>query len=87
MEFRKVGERDGLLLLADEAGNHAAFDFLEMAVVNGREYAALLQQGETEPTVLRLRETGGEEIYAVIEDDAEFDAALDALDAALTAED
>ncbi len=87
MIFTVKGERDGDLILADAAGETAVFEFLEMAVVDGREYAALLQRGETEVTLLRLLEDGGKERYEVIEDDAEFSAVLAAFDALFSAED
>ena len=87
MEFIKSGERDGLLLLRSETGETAAFEFLDMAVVNGREYAALLQQGEAEITVLRLLEDGARERYAVTADDEEFAAAVQAFARSLEEED
>ena len=58
MEYIKKGEKDGDLLLAAPDGRQAYFTFLEMAVVNGREYAALLEQGDDRFTVLRFTEAG-----------------------------
>ena len=74
MEFVKVAERDGDVILRDAAGRSARFEFLEMARVGGREYAALLEAGEAEPVLLRMLEDGPGERYAVIDDDAEFEA-------------
>ena len=78
MEYIKTGEADGYIILRSQTGETAAFEFLEMTVVNGREYAALLQRGDTLLTVLRLLEDGEQERYGEISDDAEFEAALSA---------
>ena len=89
MEYVKRGEKDGELLLAAPDGRQAYFTFLELAVVNGREYAALLEQGDDRFTVLRFSEAenGRPERYETVDDPAEFDAACAALEALLSDED
>ena len=74
MELVKTGDADGLMILADGAGNTAAFEFLEMYVLDGAEYAVLLQNGDDMVTILRLEETdGGGERYYTVEDDDVFE--------------
>ena len=87
MIFRKEGEKDGDLILRNADGQTAVFAFLELVVVDGREYAALLQRGDTEITVLRLLDDRKQETYAMIEDDDEFEAVLAALEAVFDGED
>ena len=74
MEYVKVGAREDAIVLQDENGARAAFEFVEMARVGGKEYAALLQLGEEELVLLRMLEDGSRERYAEIEDDAEFES-------------
>ena len=76
MELVKVRDADGLTVLSDGAGHTAEFEFLEMYVRDGREYAVLLQKGDDMVTILRFEENGadGKERYYTIEDDALFDA-------------
>lgn len=85
MEYVKKGEKDDAVLLQAPDGRKAWFAFLEMAVVNGREYAALLEQGDDCPTVLRLleAENGQPERYETVDDPAAFEAACEALEALL----
>lgn len=75
MELVKTGETDGLMILADGEGNTAAFEFLEMYVLAGAEYAVLLQAGDDMVTILRFEEKGpdGREHYFTVEDDAVFE--------------
>ena len=73
MTYRKTGEKDGLFILTDENGNKAYFDFLEMAVVDGIEYAALLQVDIDECVILQMNESNGSEEFYLIEDDCVFD--------------
>lgn len=80
MEFIKTGEKEDMIRLSD-GKNSAWFEFMEMAVVDGSEYAALLQQGDDEPVILRLSEDAdGREKYLTVDDDALFDKVLAALE-------
>ncbi len=74
MMYIKTGEKDGFLILNDEHGNRAYFEFMEMAVVNGREYAALVETATDDLIILEFHESkDGNESYTVIEDDNEFE--------------
>ncbi len=74
MDFVKVGDKDGSIILADKDGNRAIFEFLEMAVVDREEFAALLQTNDDSVVLLRFSEgENGKEIYSTIDDDALFD--------------
>ena len=75
MEFVKIKDADGLMILSDGQGNTAAFEFLEMYVLNGAEYAVLLQSDDDMVTILRFEEASadGRERYYPVEDDAVFD--------------
>ncbi|MBE6812007.1 MAG: DUF1292 domain-containing protein [Ruminococcaceae bacterium] len=74
MDFIKVGEKDGNIILADKYGNRAVFEFLEMTVIDQTEYAALLQTDDESIVLLRLTEgTNGKEVYSSIDDDALFE--------------
>ncbi len=76
MELVKVRDTDGMTVLADEEGNTAEFEFVELYVRGGSEYAVLLQKGDDMVTIMRFEESGadGKERYYPIEDDALFDA-------------
>lgn len=74
MQFIKAGEKDGCVILSDADGNKACFDFLEMAIVDNIEYAALLQIDNDSVILMQFEEKeDGNEIYTVIEDDSVFD--------------
>ncbi len=84
MEFVKKGERDDRILLQAPDGSRGWFTFLELAAVDGREYAALTDDAG-EVTVLRFYEAAadGTERYETEEDPAAFEAACAALEALL----
>ena len=75
MELVKIKDADGLMVLSDEDGNTAEFEFLELYVRKGSEYAVLLQKGDDMVTIMRFdeRSADGKERYYSIEDDALFD--------------
>ncbi|MBQ6864983.1 MAG: DUF1292 domain-containing protein [Clostridia bacterium] len=73
MLFTKISDKDGNIILADADGNKAVFEFLEMAVVDGDEFAALLETDTESVVILRLHEMNdGHESYETIDDDALF---------------
>lgn len=76
MEFLKIKDVDGMMLLADKDGNTAEFEFVEMYARGGSEYAVLLQTGDDMVTILRFEEQGadGRERYYTVEDDDVFNA-------------
>ena len=75
MEFIKIRDADGRIILSDRDGNTAEFEFLELYARGGAEYAVLLQEGDDMVTILRFDESSpdGTERYYVIEDDAVFE--------------
>ena len=75
MEYVKVREADGLTILSDGAGHTAAFEFVELYVLDGAEYAVLLQEGDDMVTILCFEEAAadGRERYYPVEDDGVFE--------------
>ena len=70
-----MADADGLMILSDEEGNTGTFEFLEMYVRDGAEYAVLLQSGDDMVTILRMEESGddGKERFFYVDDDAVFE--------------
>ena len=81
MEFVKIEDVDGMMILSDTEGNSAAFEFLELYAKDGAEYAVLLQEGDDMVTILRFEEKGadGRERYFIVDDDAVFEELYRAL--------
>lgn len=77
MEYVNKG-KNGEIILSD-GKNEAVFEFLEMYVLDGTEYAVLLQEGEDMITIMKFTETDGKtpEIYSEIEDDGIFEKILE----------
>ena len=73
MVLKKVGERDDMIKLQSDDGSVGYFTFWELVRYRGREYA-LLTDGDDDPIIMAFDESGGEEIYTEILDDAEFEA-------------
>ena len=80
MELVKIKDKDGLIILSDNNGGTAEFEFIEMSVVDGNEYAVLLQTGDDMVTILRFEENtpDGKERYYTIDDDAIFEKVFNA---------
>lgn len=73
MEYINKG-KNGEIILSDGQGD-AYFDFVEMIVFEGQEYAVLASLEDDSITVMRFTEADGKkpEIYSVIEDDETFE--------------
>lgn len=69
--------KNGEILLSD-GKNEAEFEFLEMYVLDGNEYAVLLEKGDDMITIMKFCEGDGKnpEAYSEIEDDDIFDKLL-----------
>lgn len=81
MTFIKSGDSDGLIILSDNNNNKALFDFLEMTVVDGVEYAALLEVETDEVVLLAFEESvDGRDKYITIDDDVLFDKVVAAFE-------
>lgn len=76
MEYINKG-KDGEIILTD-GNNEAVFEFLEMYVLDGAEYAVLSEVGDDMITIMKFKESDGKspEIYSEIEDDAVFEKIL-----------
>ena len=76
MDYINKG-KNGEVILTD-GKNEAEFEFLEMYVLDGQEYAVLLEAGDDMITIMRFTESDGKspEIYSEIEDDEIFDTLL-----------
>ncbi len=73
MDYINKG-KNGDIILSDGI-NEAVFEFLEMYVVDGGEYAVLLQEGENQVTLMKFTESDGRnpEVFSEIEDDIIFE--------------
>ena len=78
MELIKTGEKDDLIRLKSSTGETGWFRFLELALYQGREYAALADENDDVIVMRFFDETP--ERYVEITDDAEFEAAVQLLD-------
>ena len=76
MEYINKG-KDGNIILSD-GKNEATFEFIEMYVLDGEEYAVLLEEGDDMITIMKFTEASGKspEKYSEIEDDEIFDKIL-----------
>ena len=76
MDYVNKG-KNGEVILTD-GKNEAEFEFLEMYVLDGQEYAVLLQAGDDMITIMKFTESDGNmpEIYSEIEDEEIFEKLL-----------
>ena len=76
MDYVNKG-KNGEVILTD-GKNEAEFEFLEMYVLDGQEYAVLLEAGDDMITIMKFTEADGRkpEIYSEIEDEAIFEKLL-----------
>ena len=76
MDYINIG-KNGECILSD-GKNQAEFDFLEMYVLDGKEYAVLQQSDDDMITIMRFFEAEGKnpERYSEIEDDEIFNNIL-----------
>ena len=76
MDYVNKG-KNGEIILSD-GKNEAVFEFLEMYVLDGQEYAVLLENGDDMVTIMKFTESDGKspEIYSEIVDDEIFDKLL-----------
>ncbi|MBQ2759905.1 MAG: DUF1292 domain-containing protein [Clostridia bacterium] len=76
MEYINKG-KNGEIILTD-GKNEAVFEFVEMYVLDGEEYAVLLEAGDDMITIMKFSEGDGKnpEKYSEIEDDSIFERIL-----------
>ena len=79
-----TNQNDELIETIDENGNKVTFELIDIVTVDDIEYALLLpkdvEDEEGEILVMRLKKEGEEFTFEAIEDDDEFDIAIDALE-------
>ncbi|MBR3596820.1 MAG: DUF1292 domain-containing protein [Clostridia bacterium] len=76
MDYINKG-KDGEIILSD-GKNEAVFEFMDMYVLNGQEYAVLLELGDDMITIMKFTESDGKspEKYSEIENDEIFETIL-----------
>ena len=77
MEYINKGKGDGEIILSD-GKNEAYFEFIDMYVVDGKEYAVLLEEGDDTITIMGFSEACGKapEKFYEIQDDEIFSRVL-----------
>lgn len=78
-------ENENIITLLDDDDNPIDFEIIEMLEINGKNYAFLLplngeddNTDEDEAVIFRIDKTDdGDEIFAYIEDDAEWEMVVD----------
>jgi uncharacterized protein YrzB (UPF0473 family) len=72
---------EDMITLRDEEGNEIECEVIEWFEFEDKEYIVLLPVDEEELNILRVeKDADGNEVYAVIEDDEEFDKVAEAYD-------
>ena len=76
MEYINKGTNGDIILT--DGTNEAEFEFLEMYVLDGRDYAVLLEAGDDMITIMQFTEATDKnpEKYSEIEDDEIFEKIL-----------
>ena len=75
-EYAGEGQ-ESRVILTDENGNEATFEFLDVILRNGVEYLVMLPlNGEesSDVVIFRVEKTGDEECYVGVDDEAEAQA-------------
>lgn len=77
LEYVNIGKGDGKIILTD-GKDRASFDFIDMYVVEGKEYAVLLEDGDDMVTIMGFSEGDGKnpEKFYTVDDDKIFDRVL-----------
>jgi uncharacterized protein YrzB (UPF0473 family) len=72
---------DEVIVLLDEEGNELECEVLHTFEFEGNGYVVLLPSDEDDPFILKIeKDENGNDIYAVIEDDEEFEKVSEAYD-------
>ncbi len=82
---QKEFENDNIITLVDDNDNPIDFEIIELLEINGKRYAFLLPlneeetEDEDEAVIFRVdTEENGDEVFAYIEDDQEWEMVVDA---------
>lgn len=74
-------EMDNMITLLDDEGNEVECEVIDLFEFDEQEYVVLLPVDEEDPYILRVdKEEDGSEVFAVIEDDEEFEKVAEAYD-------
>lgn len=74
-------EMDNMITLLDDEGKEVECEVIDMFQFEEKEYIVLLPMDEEDPYILRVdKDADGNEVFAVIEDDEEFEKVADAYD-------
>ncbi|HBM74492.1 MAG TPA: hypothetical protein DD429_02915 [Clostridiaceae bacterium] len=75
------GDLENIITLLDDDGNEIECEVIDMFEFEEKEYAVLLPTDEEDPYILRIdKDEDGNELFAMIEDDNEFDKVSEAYD-------
>ena len=86
MEDLREDEFEIITVTDDETGEDIDFAIIDSIIFGGNEYvlvveAEFIDDEESEAAILKKCVKDGEEFYALVEDDTEFDAVADLFDA------
>ncbi|MDI6618642.1 MAG: DUF1292 domain-containing protein [Clostridiales bacterium] len=74
-------ENENIITLLDDDGKEIQCEVIDMFEFNEKEYAVLLPEEEDDPYILRVdKDEDGNEVFAVIDSDDEFEKVADAYD-------
>lgn len=74
-------DREDMITLLDDEGNEVECEVIDMFEFEDKEYIVLLPVDEEDPYILRVdKDDDGNEVFAVIEDDEEFNRVAEAYD-------
>ena len=74
-------ETENMITLLDDEGKEVECEVIDLFEFEEKEYIVLLQVDEEDPYILRVdKDQDGSEVFAVIEDDEEFDKVAEAYD-------
>jgi uncharacterized protein YrzB (UPF0473 family) len=74
-------ETENMITLLDDEGKEVECEVIDLFEFEEKEYVVLLQVDEEDPYILRVdKDEDGSEVFAVIEDDEEFDKVAEAYD-------
>jgi uncharacterized protein YrzB (UPF0473 family) len=81
-------EMENVITLIDDEGNEIECEIIDAFEYDDKEYVVLLPGDEEDPFMLRVdKDENGEEVFAMIEDDDEFDEVSEAYNGLLEEDD
>lgn len=81
-------ETEDMITLLDEDGNEVECEVIDMFEFEDKQYIVLLPADQEDPYILRVeKDEDGSDVFAVIEDDEEFNKVAEAYDELLGEDD